>query len=879
MKKKYKVSSFCFTRGLALVLPIAISMGSALADDSVPVSTEDWTISGNSYFNPASSIRLPSVDNACMGDVSSDNGISGLNCTANDIRIAEAFDINILEGDPNPDDGVDECTINEPVTFTAKFKFELSAQQRHDLGVWFATAGQANARTGACLVSTAPLFKNEGGTFINDLDGISTGYCSNDTSRSCDADSDCKGKSNTCVFTQDYCGDIDEATSPQFFEIEITTECVDKDRNGELDLPVCLSWRQPGADEYCETAEDAYPGSPSKCNCDDDFSVPIKVPTPPLTVYKNISPSTLLEPGGTATIKFDIVNPSIYGNDVDISSIIDKLDDYVIDQDNSGAITVDDADFDSPDEVLTVFGGTPDVSDLSCVQYNETYTPTPSSTSSPFDLINDLLKAQENQLQDPVVKTPNFVRCTFTRYVGRERSGSDIGVFYDLITVSGLDENGNTTEGNDFANLEVVDKPPKVSLIKTANPTSLTEKQIALGTTDVTYTVKISVPSDSDTVTIDCLNDKTLVNRDPQTSVVPYECGTSTNLLGICKTAGGETLAGKSIAPGGSETCTFVAAASGISDTGDILHDRVVVKVSDDENGTASAGDIASVTVVNSPPTLLLVKTGAPNGNDGKEPSYEAKYTYKITNNTSFDDIVVLDKLVDDITLVDGTKLPTLNITDSCKNANDDTLLTAQEAPVELAKGESFTCTLTRLVGLDTNAEPAGDAPGANDSGNTEDNTATITGYEKGYSTPIKWSDSASLGFSDALPTAIVKKDVNQMTVVYKVTVSNTSSEPLDLIALVDEIGGAAVDITQIEYDPPAGLPVCDVSASFELAAKNDGNTDDYVCYFSRTFNMAESTSPIIDTIIATAKDDEGNQVKPEAKAQVSWVSNYVPSN
>ncbi|MBY6198127.1 hypothetical protein [Vibrio hangzhouensis] len=854
-------------------------MGSALADDTVPVSTEDWTISGNSYFNPASSIRLPSVDNECMGDVSSENGISGLNCTANDIRIAEAFDIEIIEGDPTPGDGVDECTINEPVTFTAKFKFELSAQERHDLGVWFATAGQANARTGACLVSTAPLFKNAGGSFINDLDGMSTGYCSNDTSQSCDADSDCKGKNNTCVFTQDYCGDIDESTSPQFFEIEITTECVDKDLNGELDLPVCLSWRQPGADEYCATAEDAYPGAPSKCNCDDDFSVPIKVPTPSLKVYKSISPATLLEPGGTATIKFDIVNPSIYGNDVDILSILDKLDDYVVDQDSSGTITVDDADFNSPDTTLTIFGGTPDVSDLSCVQYDETYTPTPSSTSTPFDLSSDLLKAQEDQLQDPVVKTPNFVRCTFTRYVGGEQSGPDTGIFYDLITVSGKDENNNTTEGEDYANLEVKDKPPKVSLTKTANPTSLTEQQIADGNTDITYTVKISVPSDSDTVTIDCLNDKTLVNSNSQTTVVPYECGTGANLLDICKTSGGQTLAGKSIAPGGSETCTFVAAASGISDTGDILHDRVVVKVSDDENGTASANDIASVTVVNSPPTLLLVKTGAANGNKGEEPSYEAKYTYKITNNTSFNDIVVLNKLVDDITLVDGTKLPTLNITGSCKDTNGDTLLTAQEAPVELAKGESFTCTLTRLVGLDTNAEPAGDAPGLNDTGNTEDNTATITGYEKGYSTPITWSDSASLGFADALPTATVKKDVTQMTVVYKVTVSNTSNEPLDLTALVDQIGNAAVDITHFDYDPPNGLPACDVSDPFELAAKNDGNTDDYVCYFSRTFDTVASTSPIIDTIIATAEDDEGNKVKPEAKAEVSWVSNYVPSN
>ncbi len=872
MKKKCKVSSFCFIRGLALLLPLTIGIGSAIADDTVPVATDDWEINSHITPTPTDSIKLPSIHNTCMEDVSSQNGVSGLTCTANDIRIAEVFDINITDGDPDPDDGVDECTIGEDVTFTAKFQFELSAQERHDLGVWFATDGTANARTGACLVSTAPIFIDEYGDYINDLDDSTTGVCSEDTTQKCASDNECKGKNNTCMLYPDYCGDIDDATSPQYFELEITTECIDKDRDQELDLPVCLSWRQPGADEYCEKATDAYPGAPSKCNCDDDFSVPIRVPAPPLTVYKNISPATITEPGGTATVTFDMFNPSLYGNDVDISSIVDKLDNYVTDQDGGGVINVDDADFVSPDEELNVLSPA-DVTALNCKQYPESYTATPSSTPASFDPSSDLLLAQEDQTQDPVDKTPNFVRCTFTRYVGGEITGADTGWFFDLIKVSGVDEYGAPTEGEDDASLQVVDKPPKVNLTKTVSPTTLTEQQIYDGNTNVTYTVKIDVPSDSDTATISCLDDKTSVNS----TVGTYSCGTEFDILATCLTAGGESLSGKTIAPGGSETCTFVAAATGISDTGDVLYDRVVVTVSDDEGGDASASDTASVTVTNSPPSLQLTKTGAPTGSD-KEPSYVAKYTYIIKNITDFADIIVLDKLEDDITLVDGTTLATLDITDDCLDADDKTLLTAQEAPVELEKDESFTCTLTRTVGLDSNGVPAGDAPGASDSGNTEDNIATITGHEKGIAGDITATDDESLGFSDALPTATVKKEVNKITVVYKVTVSSTSNEPLDITKLTDTIGPLSVDLSDTDYDPPSGLDRCDVTASFELKAQNDAAYTDYVCYFSRTFEADSSTPPIIDTVTVTAVDDEGNEVtpKPTANAQVSWVDNYV---
>jgi hypothetical protein len=61
----------------------------------------------------------------------------GLNCTANDIAIFGVQNIVIL------DDG---CSgPGDTVTFTADFQTLLTAQARHDVGIWFASDGDPNA--------------------------------------------------------------------------------------------------------------------------------------------------------------------------------------------------------------------------------------------------------------------------------------------------------------------------------------------------------------------------------------------------------------------------------------------------------------------------------------------------------------------------------------------------------------------------------------------------------------------------------------------------------------------------------------------------------------------------------------------------------------
>ena len=57
----------------------------------------------------------------------------------------------------------------------------------------------------------------------------------------------------------------------------MTATCIPSE-DGLLRLPYCTSWRQPGGNELCTSPLQAFPGAPSKCKCDDTFSIAISVP-------------------------------------------------------------------------------------------------------------------------------------------------------------------------------------------------------------------------------------------------------------------------------------------------------------------------------------------------------------------------------------------------------------------------------------------------------------------------------------------------------------------------------------------------------------------------------------------------------------------------
>ena len=153
------------------------------------------------------------VQNGCMQNVAG----FGLNCNSNDVRIAGVA--TYPDGSPMLRIEDDGCAFyGDDVTFTATFLVNLGAQARYDIGIYFATDGDVNkdgALTGSCSVTT--LDADNTGNFIN-LDA-----------------------------SPDQCGDIDAAHNPLMPAITLTTSCIDVDNNGQLDLPNCVSWRQPGS--------------------------------------------------------------------------------------------------------------------------------------------------------------------------------------------------------------------------------------------------------------------------------------------------------------------------------------------------------------------------------------------------------------------------------------------------------------------------------------------------------------------------------------------------------------------------------------------------------------------------------------------------------
>jgi hypothetical protein len=122
----------------------------------------------------------------------------------------------------------------------------------------------------------------------------------------------------------DICGDINADHNPQIVHLRVTTPCV-AGANSLLKLPNCTSWRQPGSNELCDEVADAFPGSPSKCNCDKNFTIPVTVQRPNITVTKTPNPTQVNEPGGSVDFTVHVTNPATVVS-VTLTTIVDDPD-------------------------------------------------------------------------------------------------------------------------------------------------------------------------------------------------------------------------------------------------------------------------------------------------------------------------------------------------------------------------------------------------------------------------------------------------------------------------------------------------------------------------------------------------------------------------
>jgi hypothetical protein len=236
-------------------------------------------------------------------------------CTANDVRIAFATNPRGLDGTPKP-----TCIAGQTFSFVADFHVTTTATARENIGMFFATGGQANALKGTCADNIiAPIHQS-----ANPLDTVPLG-----TSQYLSADP-----------PPDTCGDISTADNNQVITVEVDNVDCKAGSNGMLALPNCTSWQQPGGTIQCVSnppnypwVKAAIPGSPSKCNCDDTFTVPIAVQTPGVTVAKSCNTSISTGTGLTScdagaegsqvTYTIAITNQSNFGT-VAIDQICDS---------------------------------------------------------------------------------------------------------------------------------------------------------------------------------------------------------------------------------------------------------------------------------------------------------------------------------------------------------------------------------------------------------------------------------------------------------------------------------------------------------------------------------------------------------------------------
>jgi hypothetical protein len=634
----------------------------------------------------------------CMQDTAG----FGLNCSANDVQLAAATNIVIL------DDGC--AFLGDEVTFAADFEVVLTAQARHDIGIWFAQDGDPNgdgAITGTCTAAT-PAYGPDPPWL--DLDGTSDPF---------------PGEHKPSG-VQDTCGDIDADHNPLFPQVVLTVECIDPDGDGKLNLPNCTSWRQGGANDLCTSPDEAFPGAPSKCRCDIGFNVDIDVPQAELQVVKTATPTSVNEPGATVTFDIAVTNTGIDpNNDVTLNTLSDDI---------YGDIT-------------QVQG---DIQSTTC---SVTQTITPGGTYT----------------------------CSFNATVSGNGGDSQT----DTVTASGVDDNGNSISGSDDATVDILDVLPAISVVKTADPTSVLEG----AGQSVTFTVVVDNDSVADPLTLTSLTDDIHGDLDGQ---------------GTCATGG-------TIAVGGSYNCSFTAVVDGAafsSETDTVTAVGVDDEFVDDATTPANkvtASDSATVTILDDVAMIELIKTAHPPSVN--EEGDDVTYTFTV-NNLSNVDTVTIDSLTDTI-------YGDLNGQGTCSASIG--------SPQVLGPLGSYTCSVTVFV------------PG--NAGDVVLNVATATGFDDDGK-PVMASDDATVNIVDVPPAASLIKTATMVVATFDVVVTNDSTaESLDLTVLDDDQFG---DITQVQGN---------VQSTTCAVPQNIAMGDSYTCSFDAKISTSPHTDTVTGTV------------------------------
>ena len=468
-------------------------------------------------------------------------------------------------------------------------------------------------------------------------------------------------------------------------------------------------------------------------------------------------------------------------------------------------------------------------------------------------------------------------------------------------------------------NIPVPVPPARLTVVKTANPTSVSEPG---GTVQFTVAITNGAPDPNNPVTIDTLGDDVYGNlldpSNPQVSSNTCASASFDRIVGAAETV----------------TCMFNAVVAG--NAGQIHTDTVTASGLDRRTppNRASGHDDATVTITDVVPAIAVKKTANPT--QLLEPGGNVTFTVAVKNNSVASDPVTITSLMDNVygslngkgtcavpqTIAAGGTYTcsfigavvgnagghqTDVVTAAGADDEGDGVMASDSATVNIADvpsmisltktasptsvnepGASVTFTFTvrntstvdtetissltdtiygNLNGKGTCAVPQTIAAGgsyscsfsafvAGNAGQSETNEATASGLDDDGN-PVSATDDATVTINNVPPAATLTKTATMAVVTFQIVVTNDSSaEPLGLSALRDDQFG---DITTSGHDGIVST-TCAVPRAIPVGGR-------YTC----SFNATVTTSPHTNTVTGTISDDDGGTITRSGSATVQF--------
>ena len=219
------------------------------------------------------------VGPSCLGDVS---GIA-LNCTAEDVRVADTLLIEEVDG----------CSSNaDTATVKLVANLEINAAQRYDIAFYIATDG-GNAQNGICFKEYLPPPLAVAPTDAE----LASGYGSY-WNGGADAD-DCGDAEQNDINVNPVARILSEPTNAAAFE-SVVLPCRDSDDNGFLDFDYCAGWRNNTKFVCGDISQAGIVQTSAKCKCG-TLEIPVVVPGPASPPTLELT-KTVMSAGGTCGV-------------------------------------------------------------------------------------------------------------------------------------------------------------------------------------------------------------------------------------------------------------------------------------------------------------------------------------------------------------------------------------------------------------------------------------------------------------------------------------------------------------------------------------------------------------------------------------------------